>query len=507
MSKSFFSSVAGASLLIVIVSAAGKGIGFLREIILAGSFGLSKEYDLYLLGTAVPFMLNVAIYYLAQNFFLPLFNRERHKPDFHEASFLYRNMILFMIFGAVIGALLHLSSCFLPSLVGDTYNGTSTSIASDVLQILALTVPIFAIISIITAYLQAKYDFKLAIISQVIPNILLIVSVIFFGDVLNVMAIPLGYFAGSIIQLGLLLLKIKGKIKVQKGVFRNIFTSSGTALGLLLLIELSGQVYVIADRYFLSKIASGGIAALSYATTVITLPVSVIALAFGTAIFPKLSELASDERWKELSIVYFRALDICFFIFIPITALFFFYGEIIIQVLYQRGQFDAEATALTSVALRDYSIGMIFLAGFGILHKLMLGADHIKALSIIMFTMVAIKIIGNTALVPFYGYRGMALSTTVSNIALFVVSFIYILNKHSLKITHSFLFQLLTSVINMFGCIIVSRIILSLAGNNTVALISILILFCLQYLVTGFIMRQSALESLKSMVRGLRAMR
>lgn len=183
MSKSFLSSVAGASLLIIGVNIASKGIGFLREIIFAGSFGLSKDYDLYLLGTAIPFVLNNAIYYLAQNFFLPFYNQEKRQSGFHESFFLSKNILLFFISGAGLGALLFLASQFIGSASGNNSNGESESIAVVVLRILALSIPVHAVISIASAYLQAKYDFKLAIISQVIPNIFVIIFVLAWGGV------------------------------------------------------------------------------------------------------------------------------------------------------------------------------------------------------------------------------------------------------------------------------------------------------------------------------------
>ena len=46
--KGIVNSVAGASVLLTIIGFLSKGIGFVREIIYATKFGLSIEFDLFL---------------------------------------------------------------------------------------------------------------------------------------------------------------------------------------------------------------------------------------------------------------------------------------------------------------------------------------------------------------------------------------------------------------------------------------------------------------------------
>lgn len=503
MSKSFLSSVAGASLLIIGVNIASKGIGFLREIIFAGSFGLSKDYDLYLLGTAIPFVLNNAIYYLAQNFFLPLYNQKKQQSGFHESFFLSKNILLFFISGAGVGALLFLASQFIGSVSGNNSTGESESIAVVVLRILALSIPVHAVISIASAYLQAKYDFKLAIISQVIPNIFVIIFVLAWGGSLGVIAIPLGYLIGSILQLSMILFKVKGLLYFRKASFLKILSSSGTALGLVVIIELSGQVSVIVDRMFLSEVDTGGIAALSYASTIFTLPISVIALAFATAIFPKLSELASGHQWSKLNETFKQAIDISNFIFIPIAAILYFFGDVIIQLLYQRGKFDQHATLLTASALKYYAIGLVFMAGSGIVHKLMLGAGHIKVLSFMMFSTVIIKTIGNLVLVPEMGFQGMALSTSISYIMLFLMPFLYIIYQHRMKLLKQFTVQFLLAVANLVISLFITKVVtgfdMTSLSNGLISIIS----FVFLYTLIGFVIRLSAVSSIVSIMNGL----
>ena len=75
MKKKFGSTVAGASLILSIIALFSKGIGFIREIIYANKFGLSNEYELFLVGAAIPIFINTAIIYLTQNYYIPSYNQ------------------------------------------------------------------------------------------------------------------------------------------------------------------------------------------------------------------------------------------------------------------------------------------------------------------------------------------------------------------------------------------------------------------------------------------------
>ena len=71
MNRKFTSTIAGASIFITAVLLVGRGLGLIREVIFANYFGLSAEYDLYLVATVLPITINTIILYIAQNFFIP----------------------------------------------------------------------------------------------------------------------------------------------------------------------------------------------------------------------------------------------------------------------------------------------------------------------------------------------------------------------------------------------------------------------------------------------------
>ncbi len=79
MSKKFASTVAGASIIIIFFTIIGRGLGLIREAAFAHQFGLSKEFDIYLIGAVIPAVINSIVMYLGQNYFIPNYKRFKFK--------------------------------------------------------------------------------------------------------------------------------------------------------------------------------------------------------------------------------------------------------------------------------------------------------------------------------------------------------------------------------------------------------------------------------------------
>ena len=65
--KKFTTTIAGASIFIAVSGFLSKGIGFFREIVIANFFGLSVDYDIYLVGAVLPLTINTILLCIGQN--------------------------------------------------------------------------------------------------------------------------------------------------------------------------------------------------------------------------------------------------------------------------------------------------------------------------------------------------------------------------------------------------------------------------------------------------------
>ncbi|MGE5860780.1 MAG: oligosaccharide flippase family protein [Ignavibacteria bacterium] len=426
MSKRFSSTVAGGSIIITLTGIISRGFGFIRELIYATIFGLQADYEIYLVGSILALSINTAVYYLAQNYFIPSYtgySADRKKS----AQFLVNTFWLFVLLSFAFALLLFV---FTPVII-NSYMSYELSehlhqTAYSIFRIFLITIPLNAAYSILTAYLQSKFDFKSPAVSTLFLNLSIIILVLIFNKILGVFSIAVGYLLGTLLQL-LFLFLILGK--EEKVIFLKFnFNLSGTGrlnliLGFTILIEVINQIYPLIDRYFYDKVERGGIAALNYASNVYILPISIISIAISTAVFPKLSENLSTNSLKEL----FERLDnffrINFFLFVPVAFIFFLYGETIIGILFQRGEFKFNDTLMTADVLKYYALSIIFYSAYAVLNKLMYSAKLVKHLLIIASAGFLIKIILSFSLVNSLQQNGLALSSSVSYIFFFAASF------------------------------------------------------------------------------------
>jgi putative peptidoglycan lipid II flippase len=118
------------------------------------------------------------------------------------------------------------------------------------------------------------------------------------------------------------------------------------------------QVNVLVATQFASYLEEGSVTAIYYADRVMELVLGAYAVAFSTVILPLLSRQAALRKMDELKSTLNFATRLILFITFPATIGLILLRHEIIEVLFQRGGFDARSTALTAWALPFFAIGL-----------------------------------------------------------------------------------------------------------------------------------------------------
>jgi putative peptidoglycan lipid II flippase len=328
--------------------------------------------------------------------------------------------------------------------------------AAIVFNIFLITIPFSAGISMLSALLQTMYEFKYPAISILFLNISVIIMLILFTDRFGIFVIPFGYLVGTVVQFFYLIYKSRNffKLRLFHGLKRGIVFKSffGTSLVTILLIESIGQLYVILDRYFYTSVEPGGIASLNYAYIIFILPISIFSIPLATAVFPKITNTINTGSEKETEKIYIESISINLMLFIPITFIFFQFGESIISTAFERGKFLSDSTTGTVIALKCYSIGLIFCSAYSILNKIFYSLSMIRVLLVISILGIFIKYGFNYLLVGEFKQYGLAISTSLSFIFFFVGSFLIIVNKLRISNKSFFLRELIFHLSNSLIC-------------------------------------------------------
>lgn len=453
MKKSIIHTLTGASIYIAILNVFSKALGFLREILFAGLYGLNNQFDIYLVSAVIPMTINVILFILAQNYLIPNYSRFNRTSNQIAKKYIRDHFYIFVFFGLALAVILSAFANQIISIFLSNISLFSFRTARNVFDLLLISVPFTAAASVLIAYQQSNFEFKYSIALQIFPNIFIIIFVYFFSA-LDIYAIPFGFLVGTIFQLVLLINKSK-ELELFKfdlnGKIGNYVYTGFFSFGAIIIIETLSQFYSLADRYFYDFVPKGTIASMNYAFNLFQLPVAIISSALATAIFPKFSELFNNKNFVELEELIKRAIRIVVFIFIPISFIYISYGDEIIKIIFQRGNFTGSDTIVTYKLLINYSFGIVFISTQGILTKVIYGANLIRELLLITIIGVIIKFLLNIILVRVNPGEGLALSTSLTYV-FFLISEFYLVSKN-LNLSNK-LFFICEYFFNLFNAII-----------------------------------------------------
>lgn len=406
---------------------ASRITGLVREIALAHYFGATAAYDAYILGFRIP---NLTRDLFAEgalsSAFVPTFVDALQKQSKEEAVHL-ANLVATAII-IVVGLLCVVGMIFAPQMVDLLAPGFRQlegkhELAVRLTRIMCPFLLLVALAAQSMGILNACNQFALPALSSSLFN----VGSLAVGLSLGLLAGPYlgippiegmawGVLTGGFIQLGSQIPSL-----VRSGfVYRAAIDWSHP--GLRQIIRLMGpailgsaavQINVMVNTSFASEI-NGGMSWLGYAFRLMQLPLGLFGVAIGGATLPAISRSAARGDMDDFRRTLSRSLGLVFLLTIPSSVGLFVLGPSIIGALFERGEFNANDTHQTALALGWFAIG---LAGYSALKVLVPAFYALKDARTPMF--VSLGSIGiNYAVVATmttqtgFGLAGLALSTS-----------------------------------------------------------------------------------------------
>lgn len=158
----------------------------------------------------------------------------------------------------------------------------------------------------------------------------------------------------------------------------------------------------------------GAIAALQYADRIYQLPLGVVGVAVGVVLLPELARALKSGHEREAANIQNRSIEFVLFLTLPAAVALWLLSDDIIRVLYERGAFSENNTALVGSILAIFGLG---LPGFVLIKALQPGfyaredtKSPMRFTGIAVFVNSALSIL----LFPLLAERGIALAEAVA---------------------------------------------------------------------------------------------
>lgn len=447
-------TVIGSALLVMIVVLSSKFLGFLRQVVIASSYGANSTTDIYFLSSDFMIGLSGALLASLTTALVTIYIDISIKKDKASSNAVASKMLtLFLLIG---GAFIVLTNIFAPviaKIIAPSYSVGNHNELVKYLRIFSVTFIFTAFQSIYAAVLNANNSFVPGKLYGIVYNPIAIFMVLLFSKKLDINALVIAYFLGNILQTLLLRALCKNTFSFRPSInFNDSNIKHLIWLSLpLLLSNIFIQLNGIVDKSICSILGEGIASNYSYAYTLEQFITATITATLSLILLSKYATYVAKGDTKMVIKTFKESLSGLLILLVPITIVACVMSPEITKIVYMRGQFDEVAAHHTSRALIGFSIGFGLIAVREMYIRLHFSYQDTKTPMIANISAVFLNAALSIILARYIGVLGVSLATSLS-----VILTIYLLNRSVKKYIPDFKFS---SMFKLIGKLAVSSLV------------------------------------------------
>lgn len=391
--------------------------GILMDVTIAGRFGATALGDTVIVALLLPQFLDTIIREGTKFSLIPLLvtnskklsvaeNNRRLSALFNGAFLL--GVVLLVLFELVAG--LVISRFAGPGLSAE--NQESAAIMLRLMGAIFLLAPMIAILS---AHLNSikKFSF-VALRNSFIPAAVLLGLFLFWAEPNLIYIIAASYSIGFIAYFLLLLIVSMRFGFAPKAIWmsKEEITEVRQAVSWPTFGFVARQGGRLLEKSIASLLAAGSVSAYFFAFRIFSAIQTVIGTSIATTGLPDLSDAAEVSRVLRRKII--GQLKKVLLLVVPIIVVFLFFAHEIISLIYERGNFDAEAVGITTRSIQYLLPGLVFFTMTPVLNSALYA---LRAYRKVFYNMLFLSVV-NVALAWFLsqqiGVQGIALSVSIT---------------------------------------------------------------------------------------------
>ncbi|MHB8573814.1 MAG: murein biosynthesis integral membrane protein MurJ [Dehalococcoidia bacterium] len=425
-------ALALASLLVAATYFGSRVLGALRTTAVGGAFGTPPELDAYYVGNRIPdIIFQLIAGATLASAFIPTFAWVRRQRG-EQAGWRLASSVLNLVFLLTL-TLAVLTFLLAPWLVPLTAPGLGDNagrgpemqqLAVKLTRLMLIAPVIFSVSGMISGVLNARHRFLLSGLAPMLYNAAIILGAIAYGTVFRHHSREYGVtlLAGFTVAgaAGHLLVQLPGLARVGMRYYANFDLRDPAVREVvrLMLPRMLGlaavQANFLVTTYFASQMSAGTISSLTFAWSLVVLPLALIGQAISTAVFPHMAEQAAGDDHYELQRTLSQAVRVIIFLTIPATVGLAVLRIPVVSLVLQHGAFSANATRITAEALLFYSLGLAAQALIEILSRGFYALRDTRTPVLFAVLSMVLNLVLSLLLRGPMGYRGLALALSLA---------------------------------------------------------------------------------------------
>jgi putative peptidoglycan lipid II flippase len=401
------------------LTAVSAGLGFLRDVVIAGVFGAGAELDAYLVGQGLMNLVLALVAGAMAKATVPVLAGQRttdgaSRSVSHTLSVVLTVTLLVLGLGSLIMAL---AADMVVAVLAPGFHGTQADLAAFLARIMLIATVFISGTNLLAAAAEAHRRFFWSGIQGVPFNLIMIGSAIWLGPRYGITALAVGFVLGSLarllcqlVPLRALGLRVRASLDVRDPGFRSI----ATLVPPLLLGSALGNVNTMVDRAVGSMVGEGTISSLGYAWRIIGLGETLLVASLLTALYPAFGAAAAGRNLDEMRRLVGRGLATVATVLLPVCGFLVVCAVPLVALLFEHGSFGPNDTQRTATAVLWYAPALLALGWREMVVRASYALGDTRRPVVVALVAMAVNVVGDLSLGLSFGIRGLAASTSLS---------------------------------------------------------------------------------------------
>ncbi len=410
-------------------------LGFCREWAVAHQVGSNATTDAYYAAFTLPDFLNylVAAGSLSVTF-IPVFSKymaeEREDEGWHVFS------IVVSVMGLVMVALVIVAEIFAPGLAHAIAPGFNPRETARLIYLTRLMLPAqfcFYMGGILSAVQYAKGQFVIPSLAPLVYNTGIILGGLLLSSRIGISGFVVGVLCGAVA--GNFLLQVYGarraganfspSLNVRHPGFK-MFVKLAIPIMLALGLSFTDDWII---RWFGSYLQAASITWLSYAKTLMRVPLGMVGQAIGVASFPVLAQLYSEKRLDELNDILNATMKGLILLLVPTAALTIAQSVPLVHLVFSHTRLHEADLLATASLLVWFSLGMFAWGAQNILARGFYATHDTITPAVVGTILTGLNILLSWYLVRREAYIGLAMASSIGITVYMLVLFVLLAHR------------------------------------------------------------------------------
>ena len=391
----------------------GLLLGLARELAVASAFGLSAQLDVFVAVLTIQLFFGAQVGNALETAFISRVASEG------KALIVYRSLWpaiygLLLVHIGIIGCL-SVTGSFLLDTIFPSFDRGQLALASHTLHALFLPIIFASTAGLLRGALAVLGSFAPGFLAGSIVSCCTIVSVVLFSSSLGIDALTLGVSIGNLGVLSLfagrlVFLKRDSESATPPALSQPVNGSWFVLWGAATTVLIGELVYAgmaLTERSLASRLPPGSIAAFFYASTIVSVPLSLIVRPVTTMLFPHMvktfkADVRAGFRTLRLPIVALVSASVVVVLLVSLLA------EPIVKTVFVRGRFSLDHAKLTASILSVAICALPFMSVGQLIRNACYSLSDYRSpiAGLVVQWMMVIGL--GTFLMPRYGAPGLA---------------------------------------------------------------------------------------------------